>query len=80
MKHLQQFPNISVAFDDSAYVLDTAVDRVAVAADPIRALGLSRIWIVEMLVVFQGKIVSFTDVLDLSDAETLKFAMAIAGG
>lgn len=76
---LAQNPGLTVTFGESVYVLDTALHRVAVSSDPIRAAGVSRIWLIETIVVFNGKIVSYTGVLDLSDAETLRFAQAAGG-
>jgi hypothetical protein len=73
-------PGFTVSVGDTVVVLDTAVHRIAFAADPMRAAGVSRIWIIETLVVFQGKIVSFSAFPDLSDAETLKFVQASSGG
>ena len=76
---LMQNPGASVSFGDTVYALDTAIHRIAFASDPIRAAGVSRIWLIETLVVFNGKIVSYAAVLDLSDAETAKFAAALSG-
>jgi hypothetical protein len=76
---LGQNPRFTASVSDSTVTLDTAIHRVAVASDPIRAAGVSRIWLIHTMVVFQGKIVAFAAVPDLSDAETLKFAMASAG-
>jgi hypothetical protein len=76
---LSQNPRLTASAGDSTVILDTAMHRVAVASDPIRAAGVSRIWLIHTMVVFQGKIIAFAAVPDLSDAETLKFAMAAAG-
>jgi hypothetical protein len=76
---LRQNPGLSASVSDSTVTLDTAVHRVAIASDPIRAAGVSRIWVIHTMVVFQGKIVAFAGILDLSDAETAKFALASSG-
>lgn len=76
---LDQNPGLTVSFGDTVVVLDTAIHRTALASDPIRAAGVSRIWIMETLVVFQGKIVSISAFPDLADAETLKFIQASSG-
>ena len=60
-------------------VLDTAIHRIALASDAIRAAGVSRIWVIHTLVVVQGKIVSLAAVPDLSDAETLQFFRTSSG-
>lgn len=75
---VRQNPGLGLSFGDTVYVLDTGIHRLAVASDPIRALGLTRIWVTETIVVFQGKVISYSTVLDLSDPETVKFATATA--
>jgi hypothetical protein len=77
---LGQNPGFSASAGDTVVVLDTAIHRVALASDPLRAAGVSRIWIIDTLVVFQGKIVSISGFPDLADAETLKFVQASSGG
>jgi ketosteroid isomerase-like protein len=75
-----QNPGQTTSFGDTVVVLDTAIHRGAIASDPLRAAGVSRIWVIETLVVFQGKIVSLSVIPDISDAETLKFVLASSGG
>ncbi len=74
-----QNPNFSIAFSDTSYVLNTAIQRFAFASDPIRAAGFNRIWAIETLVVQNGKIASYTAVFDSSDAETVRFLKAVSG-
>ncbi len=75
---VRQNPGLGLSFGDTVYVQDTGIHRLAVASDPIRALGLSRIWVTETILVFQGKVTSYGVAFDLSDAETAKFVMATA--
>jgi hypothetical protein len=79
MKDYQQFPGLTFSFGDTTYMMDTAMHVITVQADPIHAMGLDRILIEETLVVSQGKIVSFTDVLDRSDPQTARFAQMMGG-
>jgi hypothetical protein len=77
---IKQSPGLTVAFGDTVYVLDTAVQRVAVSWDSMRAAGIDRIWVIETIVVSPlGKIVSYSAVPDVNDAQTLTFVMASAG-
>ena len=60
--------------------MDTAIHYVTLSSDPLRAAGLTRILLIQTLVVFNGKIISLTGALDLTDPETAKFAAAAAAG
>ncbi len=75
---VQQNPGLGLSFSDTVYVLDSGIHRLAVASDPIRALGLTRIWVTETIVVFQGKVISYGVALDLSDPSTVQFATLTA--
>ena len=70
---ITQNPHLTVSFSASTVLLDTAIHRIALSSDPIRAAGVSRIWVIHTLVVAQGKIVSLSAIPDISDAETLRF-------
>lgn len=71
-------PGLSVSFSESAVVLNTAVHRIFIASDPIRSAGVSRIVLIHTLVIAQGKIITLTATLDLSDPETATYASATA--
>lgn len=66
-------PHLAVTLSDTVYVLDTAIEREAFSSDVTRAAGVSRVWGIETIVVLNGKIVSYTAVPDLNDAETVRF-------
>jgi hypothetical protein len=72
-------PGLTISFGESVYVVDTAVERFSYASDPIRAAGFSRLWVIETIVVNNGKIVSYTAIFDTSDPDTARFAAAAAG-
>lgn len=74
-----QNPHLQITFGETVYVLNTAIERFAYTSDPVQAAGVSRVWVIETLVVLNGKIVSYTAVPDLSDAETVRFVQAVAG-
>jgi hypothetical protein len=73
---LKTQPGASASFGESAFVFSTSVSRTYFSSDPLKALGISRIVIVETRVVRDGKIVSHTGLMDLTDAETARFAAA----
>lgn len=73
-----QNPGLTISFGDTVYVLNTAIERFAFTSDPVRAVGVSRVWVIETIVVLNGKMVSYTAVPDLSDAETVQFIQATA--
>src|SRR5579859_151453 len=75
-----QNPGLTITFGDTVYVLDTALERFAFSSDPVTAAGFSRLWVIETIVVQNGKIVSYTAIFDSSDAETARFLAATAGG
>jgi hypothetical protein len=78
---LQQNPGLSVTFVDRQVALDTTeVHHSMVSSDAIRSAGLERIVFIETIVVFQGKVISATILLDLSDPQTVQFAAAVGGG
>lgn len=72
-------PGLAITFGDTVYVLDTAIERFAFSSDPVTAAGFSRLWVIETIVVMNGKIASYTAAFDTSDAETARFVQATAG-
>jgi hypothetical protein len=71
-------PGFEVTFENSEIVRNTAVHRVLVASDPIRATGIARFALLHTLVVSRGKIVMLSQQLDLSDLETARYALGLA--
>ena len=71
-------PGFEATFTDSKIVDNTAVHRVFVTSDPIRATDISRFALIHTLVVSRGKIVLLAQQLDLSDAETARYALGLA--
>ncbi len=71
-------PGFSVTFENSDIVRNTAVHRVLVTSDPIRATGISRFALLHTLVVSRGKIVMLSQQLDLADLETARYALGLA--
>jgi hypothetical protein len=71
-------PGFSVTFENSEIVRNTAVHRVLVSSDPIRATGITRFALLHTLVVNRGKIVMLSQQLDLDDPETARYALGLA--
>jgi mannose-6-phosphate isomerase-like protein (cupin superfamily) len=71
-------PGFAVSFEESEIVRNTAVHRVLVSSDPIRATGIIRFALWHTLVVTRGKIVTLSQVLDLADLETARYALGLA--
>jgi len=71
-------PGFEATFTESNIVDNTAVHRVFVTSDPIRATDVSRFALIHTLVVSRGKIVMLAQQLDLSDAETARYALGLA--
>ena len=68
-----QRPGTSLSFDASVVALNTAVHHMVVTSDPIQAMGISRIVMIQTLVVANGKITTLTAEFDLEDPETQLF-------
>lgn len=73
-------PGLSVTFIDRTVAFNTEVHRSLVASDTIRMVGVERIIFIETAVVVEGKVVSVTILLDVSDPQTAAFAAASTGG
>ena len=71
-------PGFEATFTESKIVDNTAVHRVFVTSDPIRATDVSRFALIHTLVVSRGKIVMLAQQLDLADAETARYALGLA--
>ena len=67
-----------MTFEPSEIVRNTAVHRVLVASDPIRATGVPRFALLHTLVVNRGKIVMLSQQLDLDDLDTARYALGLA--
>ncbi len=70
---------LHVTFGETAVVLNTAVHRAFVTSDPIQQVGAERIVLIHTVVIEQDHIVSLTAMLDPSDDETRRYAMAVGG-
>jgi hypothetical protein len=71
-------PGFSVTFGKSEYVLNTAVHRVTITSDAIRASGVSRFVLIHTIVIVRGKIALLGQQLDLNDVETARYALALS--
>ena len=71
-------PGLTQTVNGPTVVLNTAVSRDLVSADPFRAAGAERIVIIHALVVANGQIVALTAIPDPDDPETMEFFAAMA--
>jgi hypothetical protein len=71
-------PGFSVTFGKSEYVLNTAVHRVTITSDAIRASGVDRFILIHTIVTVRGRIAMLGQQLDLSDVETARYALALS--
>jgi hypothetical protein len=71
-------PGLDVSFGESEIVRNTAVHRVLVTSDPIRATGVERLVLIHTLVVTRGKIVAIAQQLDLNDVDTAQYSLGLA--
>jgi hypothetical protein len=74
---LARTEGLVLGFDAPAVSGNTATHRLIASSDVIRAQSLDRVILIETLQVENGRIVAFTSVPDLTDAQTAQFVSTL---